>query len=476
MENLRTLIEKLCGEGKLLQATLSNPRTKSAELPSKLKAKPVSIRGKMLFQLERTVGTKVYHENVSPEAAAEQLFAQLSAHFRQGLLQTPEGDYQALLDKKGKVSILHKASTKKLADLSHNRKKHYLLEEGVPVPFLVELGVMNAQGKVLAPKYDKFRQINRYLEMIQDIVEFLPTERSVRVVDFGCGKSYLTFALYHYLVHNLGLKAEIVGLDLKEDVIRHCAELAARFGYDGLHFQTGDISRYAGVEEADLVVTLHACDTATDAALEKAVRWNARVILSVPCCQHELNRQIKNELLSPMLSHGLIKERFAALATDSIRANLLELAGYKTQLLEFIDMEHTPKNILIRAVRQSHADSGQRMKQAKAYLAFRELLQARPYLEEALSDKLGPILEQALSDEPGPVGGKRYLTGRVPLGGSRYPTGRVPLGSRRCRTGANSSGGRMLKRSRAFLRPELFWPPESGRGRPFWSKCRRCSF
>lgn len=396
MDKLKALIEEICMEGRLVQAVLSNPRTKTAELPSKLKAKPVLVKGSAMFQLEKTIGVKVYHENVTPAEVSDKLADWLAGHFRQGLLQTPEGDYQVLVDKKGHASILKKEATRQQqADLNHNRKKRYLLEEGVPVPFLVELGVMNREGRVLAPKYDKFRQINRYLEMIQDVVPYLPRDRQVKIIDFGCGKSYLTFALYHYLVRTLGMNADIIGLDLKEDVIRHCSELAVSFGYEGLRFQTGDISQYEGRDQVDMVVTLHACDTATDAALEKAVRWNAEVILSVPCCQHELNRQIEADILSPMLSHGLIKERFSALATDSIRANLLELAGYRTQLLEFIDMEHTPKNILIRAVRQTASDPKQKEKLARAYLAMKELLHAEPYLERALWDRLEPVLEGA---------------------------------------------------------------------------------
>ncbi|MDF2923103.1 MAG: SAM-dependent methyltransferase [Paenibacillaceae bacterium] len=390
MEKLRELTMQLCREGKLIQAILSNPRTKLPDMPSKIKAKPVLVKGATLIQLEQTIGTKVFHENVPAEEAGIRLGDWMAGHFRQGLLQTAETDFQVLVDKKGHASILTQAASRKQAAPVHNRKKQYLLEEGVSVPFLVELGVMNAQGKVLAPKYDKFRQINRYLEIIDDIAEYLPRDRELTIIDFGCGKSYLTFALYHYLVHVRGLAVKITGLDLKEDVITRCSALAEQFGYEGLRFRTGDISLYDGVKQADMVVTLHACDTATDAALEKAVRWDARVILSVPCCQHELNRQVKNEILSPMLDHGLIKERFAALATDSIRANLLELVGYKTQLLEFIDMEHTPKNILIRAVRQNSANPKQKEKLAASYLAFRQFIQAEPYLENALKDMLEP--------------------------------------------------------------------------------------
>ncbi len=235
----------------------------------------------------------------------------------------------------------------------HNRKKNYILAEGVPVPFLVDLGVMTPEGKVIHSRYDKFRQINRFLEFIEDILPELPEGRELSVIDFGCGKSYLTFAMYYYLHELKNYPLRVTGLDLKTDVIRHCNSLAVRYGYAGLHFLQGDIASYEGACEVDMVVTLHACDTATDAALKKAVDWNARVILSVPCCQHELNRTIQNDMLAPVLRYGLIRERMAALITDGLRADLLEQLGYKVQVLEFIDMEHTPKNILIRAVRKN---------------------------------------------------------------------------------------------------------------------------
>ncbi len=181
----------------------------------------------------------------------------------------------------------------------------------------------------------------------------MPKEREITVIDFGCGKSYLTFAMYYYLHELRQYKVRITGLDLKEDVISRCADLAVRYGYEGLHFCKGDIASYQGAENVDMVVTLHACDTATDAALKKAVDWGARVILSVPCCQHELNKTISNDMLAPVLRYGLLKERMAALITDGLRADLLEQLGYRVQVLEFIDMEHTPKNILLRAVRKN---------------------------------------------------------------------------------------------------------------------------
>lgn len=263
------------------------------------------------------------------------------------------------------------------------------------MPFLIELGIMNASGKVLAPKYDKFRQINRFVELIADIVPHLPTDRTLNIIDFGCGKSYLTFALYHYLKEIQGFDLRVIGLDLKEDVIRHCSDLAERFGYEGLQFLVGDIAQYDGLEQVDMVVTLHACDTATDAALEKAIRWQAGVILSVPCCQHELFRQVEAQVLAPLLQHGILKERFSALATDAIRASLLDLLGYKTQLLEFIDMEHTPKNILIRAVKAAAPKADELAAAARSYMEFRSLLSAEPYLEKAMSKELQPLLAVA---------------------------------------------------------------------------------
>ena len=234
--------------------------------------------------------------------------------------------------------------------LSHNRKKRYILEEGKPVEFLIDLGVMTSEGKIVHSRYDKFRQINRFLEFIEDILPKLTRDREVTILDFGCGKSYLTFAMYYYLHELQQYDVRIVGLDLKEDVIEKCSVLAKKYGYEKLTFCQGDIASYEGVDRVDMVVTLHACDTATDYALAKAVAWGASVILSVPYCQHELNRQIHNEVLAPVFSYGVLKERIAALMTDGLRAQMLEQAGYDTQILEFIDMEHTPKNLLIRAV------------------------------------------------------------------------------------------------------------------------------
>ena len=236
--------------------------------------------------------------------------------------------------------------------MTHDRSRQYILGEGRPVDFLVELGVQTRDGRVVKSKYDKFRQINRYLEFIEDILDQLPGDRIVRIVDFGCGKSYLTFAMYYYLHVLKGREISVTGLDLKADVIARCNDLARKLEYTGLHFEQGDISGYQGAEKVDMVVSLHACDRATDYALEKAVKWGADVILAVPCCQHELNGQIRCDLLKPIFKYGVIKERMAALITDALRADLLEQQGYDAQILEFIDMEHTPKNLMIRAVKR----------------------------------------------------------------------------------------------------------------------------
>lgn len=333
--------------------TISNP-DKSENL-IKVKIRPLKIKGQLYYQVEEFTKTQAFHKNVTPEEFTELFPCYFENRFRQAMLRLPGEDVQILKSKKGAVSILRKKTNNETLPklpLSHNRTKNYILNEGTPVPFLVELGVMTKDGAVTKAKYDKFRQINRFLEFIQDILPALPKDRTITILDFGCGKSYLTFAIYHFfkVLHKRDIR--IIGLDLKKDVISACNRLAEKLGYTELTFLHGDIADYEGMNQVDMVVTLHACDTATDFALAKAIDWNASVILSVPCCQHELNKQLKNEALAPLLKYGLIKERTAALFTDAIRANLLEAAGYQTQILEFIDMEHTPKNILLRAVRR----------------------------------------------------------------------------------------------------------------------------
>lgn len=366
----------------LKQIILSNSR--DASYAAKLRIRPVMIGGELKFQETRFQGTKVFHENFTREEIAPRIEKALSASFRQGEITSELLDATILVSKKGKMTIKTKhvrRETHGESDrerLSHNRKKQYILPEGEPVDFLVGLGVQTPDGRITRNRYDKFRQINRYLEFIEDVLEDLPKDRTIHIVDFGCGKSYLTFAMYYYLHVKENRDIRVTGLDLKEDVIRHCNELAKELGYDRLKFEQGDISTYEGETPADMVVSLHACDTATDYALEKAVRWGASVILAVPCCQHELNRQIKCDMLRPALQYGLIRERMAALLTDAVRAQLLEQQGYDTQILEFIDMEHTPKNILIRAVKHRGmrpAGSVRGLKEMEEYLQIHPTLE-----------------------------------------------------------------------------------------------------
>lgn len=361
MSDLQSLFTDCLNET-LIRVILSNPSSKDGVI--KICARPMLKNKSLLFQIEEYTKTQVFHKNLTAGDAGSYLTGKLSsdtssqtASFKNALVETQSFTANVLVSKKGTITIKKKvnASAKQpKISLSHNRKKKYILEEGIPVPFLIDLGVMTQNGNIVNAHYDKFRKINRFLEYIEDILPSLPTGRELRILDFGCGKSYLTFAIYYYLKVLKGYPVRITGLDLKEDVIRRCNELAVKYGYDKLEFLCGDIAYYDGCSQVDMVVTLHACDTATDYALAKAVGWGAKVILSVPCCQHELNKQMKNDLLSPVLHYGILKERIAALMTDGLRAQILEANGYRTQILEFIDMAHTPKNLLIRAVYNGH--------------------------------------------------------------------------------------------------------------------------
>ena len=385
----------------LHQIIISGARTK--EGASKIRIRPVIMKDKLYFQCTSTVGTKEIHENYEKEPLLEHIEGWITEDFRQLQLESELGSVNVLSSKKGKLTIKEKKKKKegnlcdkpiRMEALSHNRKKRYILEEGKTVEFLIDLGVMTSEGKIVHSRYDKFRQINRFLEFIEDILPKLTRDREVTILDFGCGKSYLTFAMYYYLKELKGFDIHVIGLDLKEDVIRRCSGLAKKYGYEKLHFLVGDIADYEGVNEVDVVVTLHACDTATDYALAKAIGWNAKVILSVPCCQHEVNGQFAKAdktqcydgCLDPIMDYGLLRERFAALVTDGLRAKYLEAAGYDTQVLEFIDMEHTPKNILLRAVR---ADE-KRVTKKSAGTAIEKcerFLQIEPTLGRLLADK-----------------------------------------------------------------------------------------
>lgn len=383
-EQMKAQLSSLLEEKTLIQATISQPRQKSNDL-KRVKLKPVELKGQYMVQLEYQYERILKHENIEL-AHMPQKLDDLFEQFRQAHAEFTAETVQIQLSKKNKVLWKStKAAQTKQVNLSHNRKKHYLLDDATPYPFLIRLGVQTEDGKVKKQKYDKFKQINRFVEFIDDSLAHLPTDRTIRILDFGSGKSYLTFALYHYLKVEKGLNIRVTGLDLKKEVIEECNRIARDLQYEDLEFLVGDINDYNEESAVDMVVTLHACDVATDMALARAVKWGAKVILSVPCCQHELNRQLQAPALSIMTQHGLVKERFAALATDSIRAELLSLVGYETQLLEFIDMENTPKNILIRAYFTGKKPPTE---QRAKYDAFVQFLQAQPFLEKELADYL----------------------------------------------------------------------------------------
>lgn len=375
MEELRTLLSECMNEN-LLYLVISGARNKDGI--SKIRIRPVSGKEGLKFQSAARRGKQEFHTNRSRGEIIGDIADWMEKDFRQLQIQMTDRMITVLVSKKGKVTIKkkHCEAVKQAPELSHNRKKRYILEEGVPVLFLQDLGVQTAEGKIIHSRYDKFRQINRFLEFIEDILPQMERGRELTILDFGCGKSYLTFAMYYYLKILKGLDIRIIGLDLKEDVISHCSMLAEKYGYEKLDFLIGDIADYEGVSKVDMVVTLHACDTATDYALEKAIEWDAKVILSVPCCQHELNGQIQNDILEPILKYGLLKERFAAIVTDALRAGRLEEAGYQVQVLEFIDMEHTPKNILIRGIKTGKPQKTDRLDVCEEFLGVNPTLTA----------------------------------------------------------------------------------------------------
>ena len=376
----------------LISLVLSDPRPATEKAARKVVVRPITLREQAAYQFEYHAENKVSHQNLPPETAAARVLSLLADTFRQGQFFTKVGDVQVRASGKNGRLIVAPAKPPSKApatEADHNRRKNYLLPEGEPVSFLVRLGVMTAEGRIVAAKYDKFRQINRFLEMVNDVAGDLPpatAERPLRIVDFGSGKAYLTFALYHFLHIVQNRPVTLVGLDLKTDVVAFCERVARDLRYDGLTFSVGDIAGYDGGEAADLVVSLHACDTATDDALAKAIGWGATVILSVPCCQHELFRQIENDTMRPLLKHGIFKERLSALVTDAARASLLETAGYAVQALEFVEGEHTPKNLLLRAVKRAEGSAAAKSAHVARteYEAFRDFWHVSPKLERLL--------------------------------------------------------------------------------------------
>lgn len=392
LKKVEVLLKELFNKEELMYSVLSNLRKKDETSFNKVNIKPVLIKEGLKYQFTYEYKKQVLHKNLTGQQSLNEIINLLEEKFKQAIVFSKDADYHILISKKGTVNILKKKPTKTEADLSHNRAKTYILEEGVPCDFLIRLGVMTEKGKVTAKRYDKFRQINRFLEMVSDVIPKIKTDKVLNIVDFGCGKSYLTFALYHYLVNILELNVNIIGLDLKEDVINFCNEVSIDLNYDNLKFSHGDIGNFEEFQTVDMVVTLHACDTATDAALVKAVNWNSQAILSVPCCQHELLSKIHNNVMAPMETHGIIKEKLASLVTDSLRANVLEILGYNVQLLEFIDMEHTPKNILIRAIKAENTNNSEAIER---YIKFKKFWGLNDlYIEEELGENFKLLVQK----------------------------------------------------------------------------------
>ncbi len=331
----------------ITKAVLSKPHSKSYET-----IKIVINKKKNGYQAESYTKTQVFHKNLNPEDTAAFFLENAGKTFLQANAWTTCHEYIVLSSKKGNMSVKRKNNVNEVkTNTSHNKRKNYLIEEGSDIPALIDMGIFTKDGKVVQQMYDKFRQINRFVEIIDDTIKNADFKK-LNIIDFGCGKSYLTFILYHYFTKIKNIDVKIMGLDLKKDVIENCNKSAKKYGYTNLKFELGDINGYKTDENIDMVITLHACDTATDYALYNAIKWNAKLIFSVPCCQHEINSQIKSDKLSILTRYGILKERTSAIITDAIRGNMLTSCGYKTQIMEFIDMAHTPKNVLIRATKQ----------------------------------------------------------------------------------------------------------------------------
>ena len=366
----------------IVRVVISNLK-KGAECEySKVTIKPYNSSKGIMYQFEYTVKNQVKHRNVEEYNLVDEISLLLENYFTQCMVYGTESDYH--INCYGdKVKAKTMAATKKIAIGGHNKKKRYILNEDEHIDFLVYLGVMTKDGKVVNSKYNKFRQINKYLELIKPSIDMLPKDRPLKIVDFGCGKAYLTFALYYYVVKILNMQAEITGLDLKEEVIDYCNKVARELGYDSLEFQKGNIKDYSRTQDVDMVIMLHACDNATDEGIVQSLKFNAKIIIAVPCCQHEFFRQIENENLESILQFGILKDRMTALATDSLRAQILKALGFDVTVMEFIETEHTPKNLAIRAIR----DGGFNKTEYEKYEKFRDFLDLDPYIERRMREE-----------------------------------------------------------------------------------------
>lgn len=330
----------------IIKGTISNPKSNSQY--QKAKIQMIKNDQGSYYQISLYTDKQVFHKNLNTVELEEFIIEQINDSFSNMELFTTDYVYGFRVTSKGKLLSNKRKNNEQFVDVKHNKDKQYLLKEGMIIPPLIDLGVMTKDGVIVKAKYDKYRQINRFLEIIDDTIK---NETYLKIIDFGCGKSYLTFVLYYYLVEIKKMHCEIIGLDLKDDVIDKCNEISKRYNYDdNLKFYKGDISNFKEENNIDMIITLHACDTATDYALYHAIRMKCKYIFSVPCCQHEVNSQLSSSYFHIINKFGILKERFSAILTDTIRANILQYCGYKTQVMEFVDFENSPKNLLIRAV------------------------------------------------------------------------------------------------------------------------------
>jgi trans-aconitate methyltransferase len=412
------LLENLLNSAPL-RASFTQPVSRGDVRPTAVRVRSVLVRNSHLYQFEYRIGKKATHRNLNANDAALEIRRLLKTDFRQVTLMAAAAEYQVRIDREGRPVIQSRPSDSPVSATTHDRPRNHILPEGEPCAYLVRLGVMDEQGRVRASRYGKFRQINRFLEIAADAVAHLTTDAPLRVVDFGCGKGYLTFALYDFLSRVRGLPVEMMGMDTNRQLMESAAGIARECGFGGLRFQAGSIESW-DAKPTDMIVSLHACDTATDDVLAKAVESGAAIVLSAPCCQHELSPQISSAVMRPVLKHGILRERLAALVTDAIRAQLLELAGYRVQVLEFIETEHTTKNILIRAVRRGTPLPVD----PEEYLRFRDFWSVRPYLERAM-ERIAPDVQALLAD-------RRAIDAIVEMAGKREP------GARFCAESAGS--------------------------------------
>jgi len=390
-ENVLFELKKNIQEDKLIKIVFSDRQSGDF---NKVIIKPIILKSTKNIQIESFKDNKAFHKNIDLNnlQELEDNLKEYIDNFKQILLQI-EGTDISFIRKKENFSRKEKESNLVKTSNEHNKKKQYILNEGDKIDFLIELGLMSVEGKILKSSFNKFKQINKYLEFIDDVIEELKAKKlitnHINVLDFGCGKSYLTFALYYYLKnYRKDLTFSIVGLDLKKDVIEFCNKLAKKLNYENLEFLNGNIKDYNKSKEVDLVFSLHACNNATDYSLEKALSLDAKAILAVPCCHHEFFEKIQKnknsefyDTLKIMADNGVVLDKFATLATDSFRSLSLELCGYKTKMIEFIDMEHTPKNILIKAIKSKSSNLKEKLTE---YNKLKEFLGIKPLLEDLI--------------------------------------------------------------------------------------------